>query len=99
MRWNGARTNWRKGLKPDDLRKRILQVEDPKLRRAAACIVYWDFFGEKMRSEVPQEELDFYLPYTDQPAVETTTEDLAAVLRWIGYPPELALARCWPKIG
>lgn len=76
-----------------ELRRRLDTVASPSVRRHAACLLWWDFFGgTEDRPSVPAPEIrELMDAYRVDDA--SSEEDLADALTVVGYARESAVAR------
>lgn len=93
----GWRTEGRK-VSPKEWRERIDKIQHDIVRIKVACIVYWDFFGDKPK------RLHHLHNHLDDLLVEwhrshsMNRELVIAGLVQVGYPPGVARARATIKL-
>ncbi len=90
-------------VRPEQWRERVLGLPQGNLRRAAAAVVWWDFFSDRMSGQA-WPHLDEWLGGKWLPAAqEPSRDELRAALVAVGYTERRAQRRlgfngCWKLI-
>jgi hypothetical protein len=79
----------RKKIKPQEWKARIDKIKNIDSRRAIACIVWWDFFGDRLHSE-RWDHLDEYIKAKPHDLSNSEAENM---LVQVGYTEYMAYAR------
>ena len=81
---------WMKGITQEILEERIEQIKDPQIRQMVACLVWYDFMGERLVADISARERGYFEPYLNASPVYLKEEQIIPGLRWVGYPKETA---------
>ena len=56
-----------KGITQEILEERIEQIKDPQIRQQVACLVWYDFMGERLVRDISARERGYFEPYLNAP--------------------------------